>query len=220
MAKVSENKEILQGFSNLTDVGLLKLRDNEYPVLQNIRGFTRAKRNGILSKAVLTSGIMGVFDLKVEGDPYSPDKILIVTRNGEFVVYEFSEISTVFDYLFATGITLNLQSPDSNWWSVAPDASTGILIKTGISAPSTTRSTDLFIGAGQLLGFIDASGVWRIYVQDGNIRKSRYATSTATTNYSSALSFVTGVGPVFEDTDLERWRITINNSGNLITTSI
>lgn len=206
------------------DLGLLKRSKGEYGNLQNFRGWGKkiAKRRGIQFSQSQESGIMGIFDLRNDGDPLSPDKILVVNGDGEFVLYQYSEFITVFNFLFATGFKLVLQSPDLTWWSVAPNTTTGIPESIVISTPVSTISTDLEVSQSQYFGFQNTSNIYRFTVDSGtgSLQVTSFAYTTGTVVYSQNQAFVNGVGPVFQDETLSRWRLQINNSGALITTSI
>lgn len=212
-------------------MGKLKTDDGQYSVLQNVRGWggLGSKRRGVRTSARMSSGIMGIFDLKSEGDAATLDKILVVTANGDLNLFDYSELITVFDYLIEDGAGLVLQSANLSWWDIDPASGNGVIRTEGVAAPSSPRSTDLNIQQGQLFGFADSSGIWRRFVFEqvgisgskiGFLRGRRYALHEATTSYSSDLAFSTGVGPVFQTAELQRWRWTISNSGISRLTSI
>ena len=208
---------VLQGSKMVPDMGLLKQKPSEWSYLQNIRGLKKGigKRLGVQTMAVVSSSVMGVFELKIEGDPQSPDKYLIITRNGEFITYDPSElVSTGFTYLFASGIKLNLQSPNSTWYSMAPEsASSPARVYTQIATPASTTSSDLSILQSEKWGFLDSSGTWRYYVESGSMRHQRLPILASSTTYSTAISFTTGSGPVFQDSNLRRYRLRVANGG-------
>lgn len=212
---------VFTGASTNPDSGSLKNEIGEYNGLQNIRGWGGfiAKRRGIQSSVELSSGILGIFDLYNDGDPLSPNKILVVDTNGDFVLYDYSELITIFDYLFSNGIKLGLQSPDLNWWSVIPNDS-GELVATVISTPISTISSDLQVTQDQLFGFQMSSNVYRLSVDPtlGELKITSYNTTSGTIDYTQSQNFVTGVGPVFQTSDLNHFRLTINNSGELVLT--
>ena len=213
----------LTGASASPDTGLLKKEAGEYTFLQNIRGWggRTAKRTGVQFSASVTN-VMGIFDLQNDGDPTSLDKILVVDGDGDLVLYDYSELVTIFDYLFSTGITLSLQSSDLNWWDITPNTTTGVISPTVVTAPASTRSTDLSISQSQTFGFIDSTGIWRLQVDslDGTVYTTRYATATSTNSFTTNLGFATGVGPVFQDELLTRWRLTVSTAGQLTATAI
>lgn len=211
----------LHGFNQKPDQGKLKRGTAEYESMQNVRGIGHhgTKRPGVATLDSTDSAIMGIFDLKVDSDPTSPDKIVVMTRGGDWLMYEAAELLTVFNYLMASGIYLNLQSPDLNWWSVTANAS-GLIPLTVIAAPASSQASDFNVAVGQLFGFADSAGIWRIYSEAAFTRSRRYATVPATTTYSSALSISDGYGIVFEEPNLNRVRYTINNSGFIISTVI
>lgn len=224
-------KSVLTNFTESPDTGRLKKDNGEYSFLQNIRGFggLGSKRFGIRTSDVLTSGIMGIFDLKIEGVAETQDKIIIITANGDVNVYDYSELIAVFNYLIADGASLVLQSANSSWWDIDPQTGNGVLRTEGVAAPSSTRSTDLNVKQGELFGFADSTGIWGRYVQEqisvggskmGFLRGRRYALHEATTTYSTDLAFTTGSGPVFQTSDLQRWRWSVTNQGISRLTSI
>lgn len=61
------------------DLGLLKTKQGQYTNAQNLRGRGKRcfKRTGINTLQVLPTGIMGIHDLHVDGDPNSLDKIIV-----------------------------------------------------------------------------------------------------------------------------------------------
>lgn len=224
-------KPIMKGFAQSPDVGRLKTANSEYLLLQNVRGFggLGAKRRGVQTRVILSSGIMGFFDLKVEGDPTSPDKIAVVTSDGSITIFDWSEFIATFEYLFATGIKLNLQAPNLVWYSVEPTSASNPAWKvTEIATPVSTTSTDLFIESNDLFGFNDASGIWRMYPKYvgaatiPGVGANRFATGSAITNFASAQSFTTGSGPVFTDEKAtpQRWRLSVTNALALKFTSV
>lgn len=206
-----------------SDVGHLKGDPRAWDNLQNIRGWGNfiAKRQGIQNSVSSSYGTMGIFDLRNDGDPLSPDKILVVNTNGDFVLYDFSEFVVVFDFMFNTGINLNLQAPNNTWFSVRPDED-GEITTTFIAAPVTTISSDLLILQDEYFGFQMTSNTYRLNVNGttGELQVSSYGPSTATTAYSSNQSFVKTVGPVFQDEFLQRWRLSVSNIGELTLTAI
>ncbi len=224
------SKTVLTNFAAVPDVGELKREKGEYANLQNVRGWGGfgAKRRGVQNfPRALDSGIMGMFDLKIDGEPLSPDKILVVTQGGDYVLYDFTELISVFDFLFDAGVALYLQSPNLGWWDITPttgDAG-GLINPLGVAAPSSSISADLSVDVNQLFGFEDSTGIWRMYVDTSNpvvpsLSTKRYSTASSITGYTSTVAFATGVGPCFQTTDLQRWRLTIDNSGILTLTSI
>ena len=211
----------LHGFDVKPDLGKLKRAPSEYENLQNVRasGDRGQKREGIAPVYSFSSGVMGIWDLKTDDDPTSNNKVAIWTRDGTMTLFELSEIISSFEYLIDTGITLYLQSPDLNWWSWAPNSS-GLMVGTVVAAPSSSQSTDFNVAVGQLFGFEDATGIWRLKTVNGFYQTQRYALAPYTTLYSTTLSIATGAGIVFEETNLNRVRISTNNAGSLITTVI
>lgn len=209
-------KLILKGFTQSPDTGLLKNGINEYENLQNIRGWgdLGSKRRGVQTRVTLDTGIMGMFDLKIDSDPTSPDKIAVFTNGGDLVLYNYSELISSFDFMFETGITLALQSPDLNWWKLDV-SSTFPLGTTGIVAPSTTISQDLNISQNELFGFQDATGVTRVFIDDKIIETKRYNLSTPVVSYSTVQAYTNGFGPVFQDSLLQNWRLVVDNTGAL-----
>lgn len=228
---MAQGKPILKGFSQVPDVGSLKTDNGEYSFLQNVRGFGRlgAKRLGVQSRVVMESGIMGMHDLKIDDEPTSPDKIMIVTYDGSITIFDWSEFIVVFDYIFSTGFHLNLQAPNLKWYSVVPTSPTvGSWVLTEIAAPASTIATDFPLAANQLFGFQDASGIWRMHprylsgLAFPGVGATRYAAGIAVTTYTADRSFVTGVGPVFTDEKPtpQNWRLTVTNAPALMMTSV
>lgn len=214
----------LIGATLAPDVGNLKKLPGEYDNLQNVRGWGMriAQRRGIGVGVTISSGVMGLFDLQNDGDPLSPDKIAVITYDGRLILYDFSELTTAFDFLFSTGITLILQSSDDNWWECTVDSTTGLITTTAIAAPATTISEDLDVRQDQFFGFNDSTGAWRVQVDagTGTLSTRRYGTTTGIEVYSSNQAFVKTVGPVFQDSQLVRWRMGIGNDGLITTTAI
>lgn len=217
-------KDVKVDFQLAPDTGELKHSDGEFSNLQNIRGWGKlgSKRRGIQFSTSLSGGVMGMFDLQIDGDPTSPNKILVVCTDGNFYLYDYSEFITVFDFMFDTGFYLLLQAPDLTWWRVSINATTGIPNITGVVAPINTITQDQFIPQSQIYGFKNSSNAWRIFVGSaGNIKTQSYATPASTVLYTSNQAFETGFGPVFQDsTFLNNWRIKVANGGILGTVSI
>ena len=216
-------KGILQRADLTPDTGSLKNTPGQYDFLQNVRGYGGiiAKRNGIRNITALDGGIMGIFDIYRDGDPTSPDKILVVDGEGNFQIYAWTEFTTVFNYTVADGGTFAQQSADLNWWSIAPG--TNSITVTGIAAPATTRATDLVVGQGEIFGSVDGSTTWRYFVANqyppvANAIQEYGAVSSDTV--FSTLAFTSAVGLVFEVDTLERYRVGVNNAGELTITGI
>lgn len=208
------SKTILTEFKAVPDQGNLKRLPGEYAFTQNARGWGKRgkKRAGVQTRVTLAYGIMGIFDVKVDGDPLSPDKIMVYDNNGTITFYEFSELTSIFDFLFDTGSSLNLQSPNLNWYNITVTAG-GILGTTQIAAPGTTISSDLRIDQNQLLGFNKTTTFVRLYIEANFVKTKQYNLSTPITSYTTAQAFTTGFGPVFQDANLLNFRLTVNNSG-------
>lgn len=204
----------LSGFSQKPDQGKLKRAPSEYENLQNIsgRGSKARKRQGVTGITSLSTGIMGFFDMKVDGDPQSNDSVMVFTHGGDWVLYAIEELLTTFDILMATGVTLYMQSPDLVWWSCAPDSSM-IFTKTAVAAPASYTTADFNVALGQIFGFADSTGITRIYSSGETMYLKRYATAPYTTLYSTTLAIGTGYGIVFEESDLNRVRYSVDNSG-------
>lgn len=223
MPQLSPQELLLAGFSTGSNVGLTKTRDDEYSNLQNVRGnfLFGSKRRGVQGMVTLSYAILGIFDLKIDGDASSPDKIAVYDGSGSIVIYNPTELIVLFEFLFASSIYLNLQSPNLDWWEVYPDATTGILQCNGIAAPATTISSDTFIPVNALYGFTASSTkIWRLFVDLQNISNPaisvrEYGPSSAVTTYSSVQAYTTGSGPVFQDNLLRNHRLRVANGGFL-----
>lgn len=227
MPFLTKDKLLLQGFSSKPYTGLTKTDDHEYSVLQNVSGFGGfgAKRRGIQGMATLSSGILGIFDLKVDGDADSPDRFMVYLYNGTVVIYEPSELTVLFEYLFESTITINLQAPNLTCYSLIPDTSDGTLILTEIATPGTLTSSDLFVSATDLLGFVaSTSKIYRLMINTSitppALAVREYGTASSVTSYSTALSFAAGYGPIFQSNDLINYRLGVNNSAELILTEV
>lgn len=226
MPQLSKQETLLSGFSSGSNVGLTKTRDGEYSVLQNVRGNFKfgSKRRGILGIDVLDNGVLGIFDLKIDGDAASPDKIAVYDGAGDIILYDPSEFNVLFEFLFESGVYLNLQSPDLDWWEVYPDATTGILQCNGIVAPGTTISADLPVPSNALFGFqASSTKIYRLFVDVEEldtefipfIAIEEYSSYASTFTYSSVQAFTTGYGPVFEDSLSRNQRLSVANGGIL-----
>lgn len=223
------SKKVLTGFATVPDTGSIKSEPGEYESLQNYRGWGKfgAKRQGVQTCFTQAFGVMGMFDLKNDGDPTSMDKILIVDANGSITLYDFTDFIIAFDYEIDTtnGGHLVLQSPDLNWWQLEPNTS-GVLQITGSSAPGTTISTNLRILQNQYFGFLDNNNLWGMYVDAGGVtpllKTKQYSKSLVpVTKYTTIQGFTTGFGPVLQDTlGQQWWRIGISNAGAITYTSI
>lgn len=220
----------LQGFAAKPDLGATKTAASEYLGLQNIRGrgYYGFKRQGVQYKASFTSGVMGIFDLAIDGDPLSLDKIMVISR-GRLTFFVWSEFVNTFNYLFAAGTKLNLQAPNLQWYSVAPvSASNPAWEILPISAPVITLSVNLVVSANQLYGFADSTGAWRMFTSIipgtdvATIESTRFNPPSALTTYSSAQSYNTGFGPVFQDntTSPQNWLLSVTNAPALSLTPI
>ncbi len=219
-------KTILQQFTATPDTGSLKNTLAQYDFLQNIQGRTGLgrKRNGVQWRADLDSGCMGIFDLYNDGDPTSLDRVAVITGDGDMEIFRLSELLSMFTYAIDTGGAFYQQSADNSWWQIAPDSTTGLLSVTGVAAPSSTRSTDLVVEQGHLFGFEDASGIWRMYVNNEyppSIAPAteRHATTSIVTTYTS-IAFTKSVGVVFELDTLDRYRLGVDNAGALTITGV
>lgn len=213
---------VFTGAASNPDSGSLKNTSSEYNGIQNIRGWGNfiAKRRGIQNSAIIDSGIMGMFDLYNDGNPLSPNKIMVVTANGDFILFDYNELVIFFDYLFSPGIKLVLQSPDGNWWSVAPDED-GILTTTVVSTPSNILTEDLIIENNQFFGFQMSLSIYRLNVTtSGELQITSFATTGGTVVYNQNQPFQNGVGPIFEDAAFAHWRLEIGNDGSLTATTV
>lgn len=87
-------KQVQAGAQLSTDTGELKGAETGFDFLQNVSGFGShiAKRKAVTHKVTVPSGIMGIFDLLNDGDPKSPDKILVIGAAGIWYTYNWSEI--------------------------------------------------------------------------------------------------------------------------------
>lgn len=217
MTRKSKEQEIYLGLSLAPDVGELKGDDGSYGFSQNERGWGDfiKKRQGVQSRANFDSAIMGIYDLKIDGDARSPDKILIITGEGSFELIDFSELTYNFTFLLDLGVNLVLQSPNSSWWNVIPD-SLGAMTSATTSAPASPLSVDLEVSANDSFGFTYASGIWKLSVDQtiAAITTEAFSTTPYETLYAS-LAFVTGKGVVIQTENLTRYRIAINNTGIL-----
>jgi hypothetical protein len=223
MPQISPQETLLTGFTAVSNVGLTKTKDSEYSNLQNVRGNFKfgSKRRGVQGMVTLSNAVLGIFDLKIDGDADSPDKIAVYDGAGNIILYDPTELTVLFEWLFASTVYLNLQSPDLNWWEVYPDATTGILKCNGVAAPASTTSTDLFIPNNALYGFVaSTTKIYRVYVSIENINQPRvavkqYGNSSAVTTYTSVVGYTTGSGPVFQDNLLRNHRLRVLNGGFL-----
>lgn len=209
-----------QRFHLTADSGRLKVASGEWQYMQNLRGWggRGRKRQGISTSARLDSGIMGMFD--IENGAGSTDAIMVITNAGNMLLYDFSELTTAFDYLVTTGRLL-LQSPNLDWWNVYPGAATGIMQVDGVAAPASSISTDLRIGQGETFGFLETALVWRLNITSAPaITTKQYALAGGSTTYSTDLAFSTGYGPVFEDEYLVGRRLTVADGGFLSTIEV
>lgn len=209
-----------QKFQLTPDGGNLKTAPGEWGQLQNLRGWggRGRKRQGISTSARLDSGIMGMFD--IENGAGSTDAIMVITHAGNMLLYDFSELTTAFDYLFTTGRLL-LQSPNLDWWSVYPGAATGIMQVDGVAAPASSQSADLRIGQGETFGFLETTLVWRLNISSAPaVTTKQYALAGGSTTYTTDLSFATGYGPVFEDDYLVGRRLFVADGGFLSTIEV
>lgn len=203
------------------DSGLLKGKPSEWQNIQNFRGWGNriTRRRGVRNSQIFSSGVMGIHDLLVDDDPTSLDRVLITLNDGSLVFLSNDEIFASFTYLYTTG-TLALQSPDLNWWNITPSSS-GVIAPIVIATPSTTISSDLSINNNQLFGFQSSTVIYALYVNTIGTAEIKTYTLTGSENIvTTQQAFISGVGPVFQDTDLNRWRIQINNAGELVTTAI
>ncbi|MEM4247650.1 MAG: hypothetical protein QXH80_00080 [Candidatus Nanoarchaeia archaeon] len=216
------SKILLHEFSTCVDTGFLKATPAEYKQLQNIRGWggLGSKRRGIRTSATFDYGIMGVFDLKLDEDPNFIDKIAIVDGNGSLWLYSFEELYSIFNNVHDSGVKLLLQSPDLSWWNCTPDED-GIILPTLTSEPASTITSDFTVAQDELYGFTNTNGIMRLSVNhSGEIETKQYTVTTSTGTYTSDRCFETGVGLVFETTELNRFRITVTNDGILQTEAI
>lgn len=218
-------KGLLQRCDLTPDTGSLKNQVGQYDFLQNVRGFGGliAKRNGVKTIDELDAGVMGIFDMYRDGDPASPDKVLVVDGDGDFQVYDWTEFTTVFTYVISDGGTYYQQSSDDAWWQIYPSTGTGQLVVEGVAAPASTRSTDLVVAQGEIFGSIDGTTTWRFYIENeyppvANAVQE-YGVVSADATFSS-LAFTKACGLVFQLDTLERYRVGVDTAGALTLTGI
>ncbi len=221
---------ILSGAAAVPSLGLTKTQDDEYSALQNVRGYARfaSKRKGVQGMVTCAYSVLGIFDLKIDGDAYSPDKILVYLRDGSISLYDPTELMVLFEWLFDSTIPLYLQSPNLDWWDVTPAALTGFVPCNGVSAPASSLSADLFIPGNALFGFVASSTkIYRMFVDDQtnpgvpSLATREYGIASAVTSYSSTQAFATGFGPVFQNAaSLKNYRLNIGNGGVIQLTQV
>lgn len=202
-----------QRFHLVADTGRTKVDHGEWQYLQNVRGWggRGRKRNGVSTVARPNSGVMGFFD--IENGAGSADKILVWLNDGSLVLYDYSELTTTFDYLMDGG-RLMLQSPDLTWYEVLPNATTALLQTVESAAPSVTRSTDMTVGAGELFGWLGATRVLRaVMPTTGLVSVREYALALGSQTFSTDLAFDYGSGLVLTDDRLVRRRLAVANGG-------
>ncbi len=214
---LNKNQKLLQGFNANPNSGLSKTDDDEYSYLQNVRGYSGfgSKRRGVVGMTTLSYGIMGIF-----GDASSPDKILVYTQDGNVTLFDPTELTVQFEFLFNTTSKLILQSPNLDWWDITPDATTGIIPAIGVVAPASSLSADLFVQNNALFGFqASSTKIYRMFIDISTnplipvAATRQYGTASAVINYSTDLAFATGYGPVIQDNLLRSFRINVANGG-------
>lgn len=203
------------------DSGFLKGSPHEWQSMQNFRGWGNliSRRQGVRTSQRFSSGVMGIHDLLIDNDPTSLDRIVIALNDGSLVFVTNDEIFASFTYLFNGG-TLVLQSQDLNWWNVTP-SSLGVISPIVITTPVATISSDLRVSQSQLLGFQSSTVIYALNVNTvGSVNLKTYTLTGSETTFTTPIAFTTGFGPVFQDSLLANWRLTISNAGLLTTTSI
>lgn len=214
---------VYTGASATPDTGQLKGTKSEWNNIQNVRGWGNfiSKRRGIQTGVTSAYGTLGIFDLKNDGDPLSQNKILVVNTNGDFVLYDYSELVVVFDFLFSQNVPLGLQSQNGTWFSMAPN-NAGQLVVTVISAPINTISSNLIVLNYQFFGFQMASNVYRVRVDSIQqaLTTQSYSQTGGTVVYQTIQAFNYGFGVIFQDQALNNWMLSIQNSGSLTLTIV
>jgi hypothetical protein len=206
------SKGVLQGFSAVPDVGNLKLNKDEYAGLINIRGFGRlgAKRTGIRTLASYDSGVMGIFDLRNDGDPGSADKILVVLQNGDLVTYSQSDFDPQFYWGFELGSGITMQSSDGRWWDLKADPDLDKLYLNEVAAPAYQRNSNFTFSSGQWVGFSGTLGIERLWVEDKKFKVQRYGFGEPKFLFQYNVGFRYPWGPVFTQDSGTRWRVGVS----------
>jgi hypothetical protein len=214
------SRELMTGFSQAPDMGFLKRNDGQYGNLQNVRGWGKlgTKRQGVDTRDTLDYGVMGIFDAFRDGDPTSPNKLFVITQDGSMIVYDPTELLTTFDWVLDS-VSLYLQSPDLTWWAGIPDSG-GTLNWTASAAPASSQATDFVVAQSQIFGFKDSTGIWRMSCPASILTIQRYGPTSALTTFSTPLAITTAAGIVFQDSSLNFFKVTIDNSGITTITAI
>jgi len=221
-------KGILQKADLTPDTGSLKNTPAQYDFIQNVRGYAGiiSKRNGIRNISSVPVGVMGIYDIYRDGDPTSPDRILVLDGAGNLWVYQWSEFTSIvsgFQYVIGQGGSLLQQSPNGTWWSIYPVADNRKFAVKEMAAPATTRTTDLVIHQDELFGSIDGSTTWRFGIDNSfppnAIASQEYGPMLADTTFST-LAFTSAVGLVFELDTLVRYRVGVANDSAITITEL
>lgn len=135
------------------------------------------------------------------------------------------DLGAPFTYLFEAGIRLVIQSPDLNYWDVTPDATTGLINPTVVSAPSATAQTsNVTLGENDSIGFVVTGGIVRL-----NVTEEAGIWFLEMQSNSPALSFISddwvftiasGFSLRITDSVGNVWSFSVDNGGNLLVTTV
>jgi len=145
-----------------------------------------------------------------------------LTCNG--TALDFGFVNNV-DYLFDEGARLLIQAPNGEWWNATPDFSTNSSPDNTVSYSGATISANLVLTAGQYMMFKDT--INNTYTQIGADDKAMNyfyekhgRVPFYTTRYTSDQAFASGFGPVFTDSNGNKWKLQADNGLGLYAVTI
>jgi hypothetical protein len=132
------------------------------------------------------------------------------------------DLTETFTYLVASGTRLIIQSADLNYWNCTPNNTTGLIQPVVVAAPAAAAQVANFtVLNGESFGFINSAGnVVRLNADQD--RSGWYlqglGATTSLTTISTDLVFTVASGFSFRIVDYlsNVWKLTVNNSGNMI----
>lgn len=157
------------------------------------------------------------FVLSIYTCRFEDNQVFNIAQIGQYLY----NLSNTFSYLVANGTRLVIQSPDLNYWNITPNSS-GLISPVVVAAPAAAAQTANFtVLNGESFGFIGSTGnVTRLTAsQDYNgWYLEGYGITTAITSITTDMVFTVASGFSFRIQDYSGnvWKMTMDNSGNLI----
>lgn len=220
MNPTQDQPDVFQGAMGINDaVSVLKLKEKFVPFAVNLhaQGDVWDRRAGRDFYLLQTGMVLGLSTVRFEdGQAFN------IAQIGSYLY----NLSTTFSYLVASGVKLYIQSADTNYWDVTPNASTGLIVPTAVAAPAAAAQTSNFtVLNGESFGFIGASGeVTRLNcdLDVGGWWLAGYGVSTSTVSITTDMVFTVASGFSFRIVDYagNTWAFSVTNDGFMIVTTV